>query len=198
MADLSTPEFLDALSAARGKEDVVIATMTAGFLWSQHSDSERDFAYIAPMGSASSVGLGLSLAQPDLNVIVVDGDGSVLMNMGTLVTIGGSSANHLLHIVLENAGYAITGMQPLPGNGTARLPEIAAAAGYRRATRLEHIAELPEAVEEAHAGAGPILLAVPVAPAFDGNRLAEWTHGPQALKTQGPPGFQNLRKVLAT
>jgi thiamine pyrophosphate-dependent acetolactate synthase large subunit-like protein len=118
------------------------------------------------------------------------------MNMGTLVTIGGSSAGRLLHIVLENAGYAITGMQPLPGDGTAKLPEIAAATGYKRASRLQDISELADAIEEAHMDGGPILLAVPVQAAFDGNRLSEWTHGQQALKTQGPLGFNNLKKVL--
>jgi thiamine pyrophosphate-dependent acetolactate synthase large subunit-like protein len=198
MADLSTPGFLDALSAARAEDDVVLATMTAGFLWNQHSRSDRDFAYIAPMGSVSSVALGLSLARPDLTVIAVDGDGSLLMNLGTLVTIGGSSAAHLLHIVLENDGYAITGMQPLPGHGTANLIEMAKATGYRRASRLGDIAELSEAIDAAHEGGGPSLLAVPVTPAFDGTRLAEWTHGEQAERTQGPAGFQNLRKVLAS
>ena len=69
-------------------DEAVIATMSSCVYWPSRSASDRDLAYYAPMGSASAVGLGLALARPDIRAIVLDGDGSVLMNLGSLVTIG--------------------------------------------------------------------------------------------------------------
>lgn len=198
MAPLTTADFLDSVAATRAPDDVVIATMTAGWMWHAHSQSDHDLSYIAPMGSVSAFGHGLTLARPDLNVIVIDGDGSILMNLGSLVSIGGSSSSHLLHIVLENDGYAITGGQPLPGSGTKGLVEMALAAGYRSAVRSADRADLEAAFERVHAGEGPAMLVVPVEPAFDGTRLAEWTQNEQSRRTLGPPGYKRLRDLLAT
>jgi sulfopyruvate decarboxylase subunit beta len=198
MANLTTAAFLDSVSATRDPDDVVIATMTAGWIWHAHSDNDHDLSYIAPMGSVSAFGHGLTLALPDLNVAVIDGDGSILMNLGSLVSIGGSNASHLLHIVLENGGYAITGGQPLPGSGTTGLVEMALAAGYKGAVRSEDPQDLEAAFESIHEGKGPVMLVVPVEPAFDGTKLAEWTQNEQSRRTLGPPGFKRLRELLAS
>src|SRR5438128_415822 len=83
-------EALEVLAAHRGN-DIVITTMAPIAIWPQLSDTPLDFAYIpSAMGQASALGLGLALAQPDRGVIVVNGDGCMLMNLGSLVTI----ANH--------------------------------------------------------------------------------------------------------
>src|SRR5438552_18464034 len=69
------------------------------------------------MGAASTIGLGIALAQPARKVIVVDGDGSLLMQLGSLVTIAGSAPENLFHFVFENGVYETSGCQPLPGEG---------------------------------------------------------------------------------
>jgi thiamine pyrophosphate-dependent acetolactate synthase large subunit-like protein len=92
-------------------------------------DRPRNFYMWGSMGLASSVGVGLALARPDLRVIVLDGDGSLLMNLGSLATIGLLEPLALTLVVMDNEQYATTGGQPTP---TARGADLAAAAGACR------------------------------------------------------------------
>jgi len=94
-------------------------------------DRPRNFYTWGSMGLASSIGLGLALAKPDVRVIVLDGDGSLLMNLGSLATIGLLQPRNLAVIVMDNEEYATTGGQPTP---TAHGADLAAAA---RAMRIE-------------------------------------------------------------
>lgn len=88
-------------------------------------DRPRNFYTWGSMGIASSIGLGIALAQPQLEVIVLDGDGSLLMNLGSLATIGMLQPSNLTVVVMDNEAYATTGGQATP---TARGADLAAAA----------------------------------------------------------------------
>ena len=88
-------------------------------------DRPQNFYTWGSMGLASSIGLGLALAQPDLRVFVLDGDGSLLMNLGSLATIGLLQPANLVLIVMDNEEYATTGGQATP---TAHGADLAAAA----------------------------------------------------------------------
>ena len=81
------------------------------------------------MGSVSSIGLGLALARPDLRVVVLDGDGSLLMNLGSLATISAQRPVNLVHIVFDNRMYETTGGQPTHTAAGVNLAAIARAAG---------------------------------------------------------------------
>lgn len=74
-------------------------------------DRDENFYMIGSMGLASSIGFGLALARPDKRIVVIDGDGSLLMNMGSLVTIFASSPKNLTWIVIDNEAYGSTGNQ---------------------------------------------------------------------------------------
>ena len=74
-------------------------------------DRDENFYMIGSMGLASSIGLGLALAKPEKKVVVIDGDGSLLMNMGSLVTIFSNSPKNLTWIVIDNEAYGSTGNQ---------------------------------------------------------------------------------------
>src|SRR5207248_1411726 len=100
------------------------------------------------MGSASTIGLGIALAQPERRVIVVDGDGSLLMQLGSLVTIAGAAPPNLFHFVFENGVYETSGNQPLPGEGRFDLTGIALNAGYAHAVRFEDARAFAEAWPE--------------------------------------------------
>ncbi|WP_298498755.1 sulfopyruvate decarboxylase subunit beta [uncultured Methanobrevibacter sp.] len=74
-------------------------------------DRDENFYMIGSMGLASSIGLGLALARPDKKIIVIDGDGSLLMNMGSLVTVFAANPSNLTWIVIDNGAYGSTGNQ---------------------------------------------------------------------------------------
>ncbi len=126
---------LEVLAAHRG-DKVVVTTMSAVAVWPQLSDTPLDFAYIpSSMSQGPALGLGLALAQPNRGVIVVNGDGCMLMSLGSLVTL----ANHpalLYLVILDNALYEVTGGQPTAGSGRVDFAAMARAAGIRRVVRL--------------------------------------------------------------
>ncbi len=74
-------------------------------------DRDETFYMIGSMGLASSIGLGLALSKPNRNVVVIDGDGALLMNMGSLVTINACKPRNLTWIVINNGAYGSTGNQ---------------------------------------------------------------------------------------
>ncbi len=74
-------------------------------------DRDRNFYMIGSMGLASSIGLGLALSRPNEDVVVIDGDGSLLMNMGSLVTVFANNPRNLTWIVIDNGAYGSTGNQ---------------------------------------------------------------------------------------
>ena len=108
-------------------------------------DRPRNFYTWGSMGLASSIGLGLALAQPTLRVLVLDGDGSLLMNLGSLATIGLLRPSNLVVIVMDNKEYATTGGQPTP---TAYGADLEAAARAMRvdAVTVRTVPELTVAV----------------------------------------------------
>src|SRR5262245_55217838 len=111
-------EALEVLAAARGQH-LVITTHGSVDLWVSLSDTALDFSYVpASMGQGPALGLGLalSLAQGRHGVVVVSGDGSLLMNLGCLVTLASHPADLFL-IVMDNGVYEVTGGQPIPGAG---------------------------------------------------------------------------------
>jgi sulfopyruvate decarboxylase subunit beta len=87
------------------------------------------------MGLTHSIGLGIALAQPERNVIVLDGDGSLLMGLSGMATIGVERPRKLLHVVLDNAAWGNTGGQPTHTAQGVQLEEVAAACGYPTVSR---------------------------------------------------------------
>src|SRR6266705_4584413 len=121
------------------------------------ADRPRNFYTWGSMGMASSIGLGLACARPDLRVIVLDGDGSLLMNLGSLATIGLLRPANLTLVVMDNEEYATTGGQPTP---TAHGADLDAAARAMRvnATTVRTIAELTTVI----ARPGPLVVVAKV------------------------------------
>jgi thiamine pyrophosphate-dependent acetolactate synthase large subunit-like protein len=94
------------------------------------ADRPEHFYTWGSMGLASSIGLGLAMARPDRRVVVLDGDGSLLMNLGSLATIGWVRPANLVLIVWDNALYGTTGGQPTATAHTADLEAAARAMGF--------------------------------------------------------------------
>lgn len=93
------------------------------------ADRATHFYMIGSMGTAAAIGLGVALNKPNKKVVVLDGDGNVLMGMGTLATVAALKPKNFIHVVLDNEVYGTTGNQPTISN-VVRLEQVAKAAGY--------------------------------------------------------------------
>ena len=150
---------------ARWRTDqIVVYTMTVIKEWPLYSQSPRDFYVGGAMGYASSVGLGFALAQPRTTVIVLDGDGSLLMNLGSLATIAAAKPANIIHILLENGLYELSGRVPVPGADTVSWPDLARGAGLRNVYEFDDLACFIEALPDIARETGPAFINLKVAP----------------------------------
>ncbi len=164
---------LDAVRAIekhRG-EAVVVSTMVAGRMnvgWPAVSRREElDFPLGGAMGKASSLALGLALAHPEKKVFILDGDGSLLMNLGTLTTISEQAPENLYHFVFENGVYAVTGGQPIPGEGKLSFQGLAQSAGYAASYDFDNLEELATSLPGIMRQKGPILVNLRIEPEIE-------------------------------
>jgi len=125
-------------------------------------DRDRNLYTWGSMGQISSMGLGLALARPDLKVIVLDGDGSLLMNLGSLATIARKRPPNLVHIVWDDEVYETTGGQPTHTAAGTDLAGIAKAGGIPKAMTIRDEEGFGVAVDQALAQPGPWFIAVKV------------------------------------
>lgn len=121
----------------------------------------RDFYMLGSMGLAGAIGLGVALAEPEAPVVVLDGDGNVLMGLGVLPMVGAWQPRCFLHAVFDNGTYASTGGQ-LTVSPAVDLVAAALACGYRRAAAVTTEAELRAKTVEYLGEPGPSLLHVQV------------------------------------
>jgi len=160
---------LKSLHAVRTDRQIVIPTMGAAREWMTLGKHPLDFIYApSAMGHAPSLGLGVALAQPDRQVIVLNGDGCMLMNLGCLVTIATEAPKNLVLIVCENAVYEVTGGQSLPGTGgdhsLVAFETIARGCGFRKTQVFETIADWQAGLAAVVEEPGPTFVVLRVAP----------------------------------
>lgn len=156
---MTARQALEVLALHRA-ERIVITTMTATGIWPALSDTNLDFAYIpSSMGQAPALGLGLALAHPGRGVIVVNGDGSTLMNLGCLVTLASHPADVYL-VILDNGLYEVTGGQPVAGSGRTDFATLARGAGISRVYSFADVASWSAGAHEALSGPGPVAICV--------------------------------------
>lgn len=127
------------------------------------ADRPGNFYMQGSMGHASSLGLGVALSHPERTVIVLDGDGAVLMHLGALSMIGHEAPANFLHVVLDNQIHESTGGQSTTSASTS-FPAAALAAGYRSAVDCDSEDALRDAVLAAKAAPGPHLISVRTLP----------------------------------
>lgn len=148
----------------RLRDEVVVSSLgTPSFLLHAAGDRPLNFYMWAAMGVASSVGLGLAIARPERKVVVLDGDGAALMNLGGMVTVGWRAPKNLIWMVLENGVFLETGRQPIATAGGADLVAIARGAGLPNAAASDDPADLATLLDRALAEPGPTLVVARVA-----------------------------------
>jgi sulfopyruvate decarboxylase subunit beta len=156
---MSLEQALEVISQHRG-DRIVISTMASVGVWPRLSNNPLDFAYMpSAMGQAPALGLGLALAHPDRGVIVLNGDGSMLMNLGSLVTLANHPANVYL-VVMDNGIYEVTGGQRTAGTGHTNFAAMAGAAGINpsRVYLIDYVEQWRKMAPDALSGPGPVVI----------------------------------------
>lgn len=168
---------LETLRRARREDEVLITTMGSAREWMKLGPSHPLDIVLVPsaMGHGTSIGLGVALARPDVRVIVCSGDGSLLMNLGTLASIVAARANNLAVVVFDNGVYEVTGQQPTAGASAARsggapvdFPAVARACGIGSTYRFSDDASWADHARAALDSRGPTFIALDVAPVTGG------------------------------
>ena len=164
----------DAVSIIDNKREdaVIIPTMNAGNvrfgLPSVTTNQNLDLPISGAMGKASNVGLGVALARPDRKVFVLDGDGSLLMNLGALVTTSTKQPKNFYHFLFNNGVYAVTGGQPIPGSdGVSNWTELAKGAGYAAVFSYDNLEDFTNGIDEVLAAEGPVFVHLSVEPEIE-------------------------------
>ena len=125
-------------------------------------DNDRNLYLWGAMGGAVMMGLGLALAQPDVPVVVITGDGEMLMGIGSLATVGMQKPGNLSIVVLDNERYGETGMQATHTAAGVDLAKVAQACGFRLARQVRSGAQLAALRAAIHRGTGPLFAQVKV------------------------------------
>ncbi|MPZ22912.1 MAG: thiamine pyrophosphate-binding protein [Dehalococcoidia bacterium] len=160
--------------AARRQDELVVPTMTPLAAWHALQQSELDILGVGAMGSASSMALGLALARPARKVWVLDGDGSLLMQLGSLATIASAAPGNFYHFVFHNGVYAFSGSQDVPGGRSIDFAGMARAAGYPATFVFDDAESFSTSLEEVLAKSGPVLVQLKLEPTTeDGLPLRE-------------------------
>jgi sulfopyruvate decarboxylase subunit beta len=136
-------------------DEIVIATYSSAMEWNGLNPRVLNYYSMGAMGLASSHGLGLALANPDKRIIVLDGDGSLLMNLGSLVTIAAAAPRNLVHFVSRNGNYEANGGHPIP-NQKADFSGLARSAGYAHTYDFSELASFEQQVGHVIAQEGPV------------------------------------------
>lgn len=144
-------------------------------------DRPGNFYMIGSMGLASSIGLGVALSRPEKQVVIYDGDGNLLMNLGSAAMISHTRPKNLIHVVFDNGAYASTGNQPAISR-TVPLEKIAEAAGYTRSVRVTTPEETAAAFKECLAHEGPTFILVQIEVESGPFKAGRVTHTPEEIR----------------
>jgi sulfopyruvate decarboxylase subunit beta len=125
--------------ARRVTNEIVLSAYSTAFDWFEIAPRALNFYANGAMGLGSSHALGFALGHPDRRVILLDGDGSLLMNLGTLVTIGAARPKNLVHFVARNGVYEANGSHPIPQKNVD-FTGLAQAAGYAHCAEFRELA----------------------------------------------------------
>jgi phosphonopyruvate decarboxylase len=183
----------DALAAVhecRDERDVVITTMATARDWMTMPQQPLDIVFVpSAMSHSTSLGLGIALAQPERRVIVCNGDGSMLMNLGSLVSIAGSGATNVVVLLFDNGVYEVTGAQPTPASNGVDFAAIARGAGFKSVFAFDALPEWQRQVSSALGAPGPVFAWLRVEPVT----------GIPGPRSPGPAGerARRLREALS-
>tara|TARA_B100000809_G_scaffold89554_1_gene87999 strand:- start:661 stop:1212 length:552 start_codon:yes stop_codon:yes gene_type:complete len=143
-------------------------------------DRNTNFYMIGSMGLASSIGLGVALKTPKKKIFVFDGDGNILMNLGSLTTIGSLKPKNLIHMVFDNSVHESTGSQPTNTNFVS-IEKIAKACNYNHTFTVKTKNGFEKILRKIKKLKGPIMIVVKIQRS-NGEKSARINHEPTEIK----------------
>jgi phosphonopyruvate decarboxylase len=162
--------------------DIVLPVYSTAFDWIEIRQHPLNYLAHGAMGLASSHALGLALGRPDKRVIVLDGDGSLLMNLATLVTIAEAAPPNLFHFVCHNGTYEANGGHPIPGRGRVDFAAFARSAGFRRVHEFSDLNMFEQKIGDVLSEPGPVFADLKITSSGPQERDYTRLHGPQVRK----------------
>jgi sulfopyruvate decarboxylase subunit beta len=180
---LKRDDALLALKPHVNDADIVVAVYQTNFDWMALNPRPLNYVAVGAMGQASSHALGLALANPKRRVLVFDGDGSLLMNLGSLVTIAGARVSNLYHFVFANRVYEVNGDQPLPNGEKVDFEGLARSAGYLGARSFHDLDLFRKGLPDLLALPGPQMAVMEIVPGQSYPRDYAYIHSAAARQT---------------
>ena len=194
---LTKEQLLEPLARLRDRS-VVVTCMSVTRPWATYSSSDLDFASAdSAMGHTADLALGIALAQPGRKVVCLNGDGSMLMTLGTLATITAADARNLVLFVVQNGAYEITGNQEIPSGDRVDFALLARGAGFRRVYSFEDPEAYGRVLPEVLAGEGPVFVAVRVERGREGPITRSPKEKARYLQVSLAQSARDLRRALA-
>ena len=142
--------------------EIVVSSYSSAFDWKAQGERALNYFSHGAMGLGSSHGLGLALARPERKVVVLDGDGSLLMNLGTLVSIAGQSPKNLVLLCFQNNTYEANGGHPIPQARVVDFAGIAKSSGIANASSINDLKEFERRLPEILKADGPVFVTLHV------------------------------------
>jgi len=183
-------ECLKVLARRVTEADIVLPVYSAAFDWINIRPHPLNYLSHGAMGLASSHALGLALGRPDKRIIVLDGDGSLLMNLGSLVTIATAAPPNLYHFVCQNGTYEANGGHPIPGRDRLDFCGFARSAGYPTVHEFSDLKIFEQQVDALFSEPGPVFTDLKIISSGPQERDYSRLHGPHVRKA--------FREALAT
>ena len=165
--ELNREQAIKLIISSIDPEDVIVSTTgkTSREVFEYREEindnHEKDFLTVGSMGHSSQIALGIALAKPNKNVYCLDGDGALIMHMGSLAIIGEQAPQNLKHVVLNNGAHDSVGGQPTAGF-RLDIPAIAKACGYKTVLQAETREDIAQKINELKFSGGPSLLEIKV------------------------------------
>ncbi|MGK0190543.1 MAG: phosphonopyruvate decarboxylase [Verrucomicrobiales bacterium] len=165
--EMTREQAIEVFAANLGETDAIVAT--TGKISRElyecrkraEDGPERDFLMVGSMGHASQIAMGIALAQPDRQVVCLDGDGAMLMHMGAAAIVGAAGVTNFKHIILNNGVHDSVGVMPSAGLRVS-FTEIARACGYTDARRVERREDVIGKIDQLRSARGPAMLEIMV------------------------------------
>jgi thiamine pyrophosphate-dependent acetolactate synthase large subunit-like protein len=195
---LTKKELLAPLAELRG-EAIVVTCMGVTRPWGEFSSSDLDFASAdSAMGHSADLALGIALARPRRKVICLNGDGSMLMTLGTLATIVEAGPPNLVLFVVQNDVYEITDNLPIPAASRIDFPMLARGAGFERVYGFDGPEQYRKTLVEVLSGEGPVFVCVRVERGSEGPISRSDRERSRYLQVSLADSAHRLRKILGS